>query len=142
MVELSPSDYSANDLTLDELEELKEKYKEFTIQDIYPLTPMQEGMLFHSLIDTDSQAYFEQKSFTSKGGIDLEILEQSFNKLIERYDVLRTIIVHENVKTPKQVIVEKRKTSIHYEDISGLTEEQKSEYINRFQLEDRKEVLS
>ncbi|WP_410985748.1 amino acid adenylation domain-containing protein, partial [Bacillus cereus] len=138
MVELSPSDYSANDLTLDELEELKEKYKEFTIQDIYPLTPMQEGMLFHSLIDADSQAYFEQKSFTSKGGIDLEILEQSFNKLIERYDVLRTIIIHENVKTPKQVIVEKRKTSIHYEDISGLTEEQKSEYINRFQLEDRK----
>ncbi|WP_332277779.1 amino acid adenylation domain-containing protein, partial [Bacillus velezensis] len=136
--ELSPSDYSANDLTLDELEELKEKYKEFTLQDIYPLTPMQEGMLFHSLIDPDSEAYFEQKSFTIKGEIDLEELEKSINQLIDRYDVLRTIIVHENVKTPKQVIVESRKTSIRYEDITNLTEEQKSRFIHRFQFEERK----
>ncbi|MDW7617945.1 amino acid adenylation domain-containing protein, partial [Peribacillus simplex] len=137
-VELTPSDYSVNDLNIEELEELTGKYKGFTIKDVYPLTPMQEGMLFHSLLDNKSTAYFEQKSFTSKGGVNVDILEKSFNKLIERYDILRTVIVHENVRSPKQVILKERKESINYEDISGLTEEMKSEYIERYQLEDRK----
>ncbi|MED3966048.1 non-ribosomal peptide synthetase, partial [Niallia taxi] len=136
--ELSPSDYSSNDLTLDELEELKDEYKAFTIKDIYPLTPMQEGMLFHSLMDPDSQSYFEQKSFTLKGDLNLEVLERSFSKLIERYDVLRTIIVYENMKSPKQMILKTRETSIYYESIMQLSDGDKSEYINNFLDNDRK----
>lgn len=42
------------------------------IQDIYPLSFMQEGMLFHSLYDEQSRAYFEQASFTIKGQLDLD----------------------------------------------------------------------
>ncbi|MDJ1631183.1 hypothetical protein QNN00_16085 [Bacillus velezensis] len=37
------------------------------IQDIYPLSYMQEGMLFHSLLDSGSNAYVEQISFTVSG---------------------------------------------------------------------------
>lgn len=41
-----------------------------SIQDIYPLSYMQEGMLFHSLLQKDSQAYVEQASFTIEGKVD------------------------------------------------------------------------
>lgn len=46
------------------------------IQDIYPLSFMQEGMLFHSLYDEQSRAYFEQASFTIHGQLDLERLDR------------------------------------------------------------------
>ena len=140
-VEPTPSDYSAGDLDLEELEALKASYEQerkFKIKDIYPLTPMQEGMLFHSLLDQDSGAYFEQTSFVSEGELDIALFEASFRRLFERYDILRTVIVHENLKSPKQMILEGRATDFHYEDLSGLGEEQRAWRIAAFEADDRK----
>ena len=44
------------------------------IEQIYPLTPMQEGMLFHALLDPDSTAYFEQMSITLTGELEIDEL--------------------------------------------------------------------
>lgn len=49
-----------------------------SIQDIYPLSYMQEGMLFHSLLQKDSQAYVEQASF-SLTEADTAVLLQNVN---------------------------------------------------------------
>ncbi|WP_343780318.1 amino acid adenylation domain-containing protein, partial [Virgibacillus salarius] len=140
--ELTPSDYADQSLTLEELEELTKYYHSATIQDIYPLTPMQEGMLFHSLLDEHSTTYFEQKSFISKGNVHLDILEQSFIKLIERYEILRSVIVHENVQSPKQVILKTRKPMIHYEDLSTLSENERTAYVEKFEVADRQKGFS
>lgn len=69
--------------------------------------------------------------------MDIELLKKSFLKLIERYDILRAVIVYENMTSAKQVILEEYKESIHYQDISTLKEEEKSRFIEEFQLEDR-----
>lgn len=47
-----------------------------TIAGVYNLTPMQEGMLFHSYLNPDSAAYFEQFSCTVSGRLDALILEK------------------------------------------------------------------
>lgn len=52
------------------------------IQDIYPLSFMQEGMLFHSLFDEQSRAYFEQASFTINGRLDLERFQKVWMPLL------------------------------------------------------------
>ena len=58
---------------------------------IYPLSPMQEGMFFHYLVDKDSNAYFEQISYTIKGHVNLDLVEKAINEIIDRYDLLRSL---------------------------------------------------
>ncbi|MFP3686086.1 condensation domain-containing protein, partial [Bacillus sp. SIMBA_026] len=58
--ERTPSDYGDKALGIYELEDIKRKHEGFEIEKIYPLANMQQGMLFHSLENQSSGAYFEQ----------------------------------------------------------------------------------
>ena len=82
------------------------------VQNVYPLTPMQEGMLFHALLEPDSAAYFEQLSWSVRGELDVAAFEASWNTLIERYTVLRTMFVYEGTDRPVQVVLESRPISV------------------------------
>jgi amino acid adenylation domain-containing protein len=108
------------------------------IQAIYPLSPMQEGMLFHSLLDKDSSVYVQQMDFTINSHLHVDIVEKSLNMLIERYDIFRTIFLHENLQRPQQVVIKKRTTSIIYEDISALTVMEQEKFIKSFKQKDIK----
>ncbi|MEK4077793.1 amino acid adenylation domain-containing protein [Paenibacillus sp. FSL M7-0656] len=109
-----------------------------TIAGVYNLTPMQEGMLFHSYLNPDSAAYFEQFSCTVSGRLDALILEKSFNVLIDKYDVLRLNFIHENTKNPKQVVFKKRVMPVFYENLSSFGEMEQEQYIRRYIQEDQK----
>ncbi|MDP4180345.1 MAG: amino acid adenylation domain-containing protein, partial [Bacillota bacterium] len=135
-VEFTPSDYGDTGLGLGELESIVEIHGE-NIQYIYPLTPMQEGMLFHALEDNKSQAYFEQLSYGVKGEIDVAAVQNSIGMLIKRYDILRTSIVHTSIEIPRQVVLKERHVSICFEDISYTTGNEKQEYIKNFEKSDR-----
>ncbi|MCP4216968.1 MAG: amino acid adenylation domain-containing protein, partial [bacterium] len=138
----TPSDYGSTDLSLPELENLqgllhRNLGKEAQIKEIYPLTPMQEGMLFHTLMDDGSNAYFEQTSFTVEGELDPELFQQAFNQLLERYDILRTAFYHKDTTKPLQVVLEERFSQIHLEDISEEPEESKPQLIAAFRQKDK-----
>jgi len=64
------------------LEQLQHQYE---IEDIYPLTPMQEGMLFHSIFEKNSSVYFEQFSYRLHGtldALDAVLVEKSFKRFV------------------------------------------------------------
>ncbi|PZD92997.1 hypothetical protein DNH61_25415 [Paenibacillus sambharensis] len=109
------------------------------IKNLYPLTPMQEGMLFHSLLDQDHPAYHQQMTLTLKGTINLDYIEQSMNALIARYDVLRTVFLVENVEQPLQVVLQERTLTLIQEDIAALPEEEQRAFIRRYEEEDRRQ---
>jgi len=106
------------------------------IKDIYSLTPLQEGMLYHWLADKQSTAYFEQVEFKLEGTIDMDILEESFNAVIRRYDVLRTIFIYEKVRDPVQVVLKERELKVQFLDISGKKGDRES-IIKEFKEKDR-----
>ncbi len=112
--------------------------KQSKVQNIYDLSPMQEGMLFHALLKDDEVSYFEQVEYTLKGAIDLKAYDKSFNDLIRRYEVLRAVFLHEKVLKPKQVILKERNTTVALHDISHLNDSEAKEWIHQFRIDDRK----
>ncbi|AIU82000.1 non-ribosomal peptide synthetase [Bacillus velezensis] len=107
------------------------------IQDIYPLSFMQEGMLFHSLLDHDSRAYFEQAVFTINGQLDRGRFQKSIDAVFERYDIFRTTFIHKNVAKPRQVVLKNRPSRVQFHDISHLDEKAQDKYADRFRKEDK-----
>ncbi len=133
--EPTPSDLGDISLTLDELKELQLRYGN-NIQAIYPLSPMQEGMLFLSQMNPDSNAYFEQSVLAVRGDVDIALFAEHFNGIIKRYDVLRTAFVYQGVV--RQVVLTERSVAVWYEDIAHLDAASCQQYIEAFQTNDRK----
>ena len=117
---LSLSDLTNPTIPLNTLDALQEKY---ALEDVYPLSAMQEGMLFHSLMDKTSDNYFDQMSCRVYGEINLQAVEQSMNALLERYSVLRTNFIHENLEKPVQIVHKQRNVDYRFIDISNELKE-------------------
>ncbi|MGP9039172.1 non-ribosomal peptide synthetase [Bacillus stercoris] len=109
------------------------------IQDIYPLSHMQEGMLFHSLMDFSSKAYVEQTSFTITGNLCIDSFQKSLNLLVSRYDIFRTIFIKEvpDLTGPQQVVLSNRELTVYREDISRLADQDQQTLIDAFMTKDR-----
>ncbi|MFL6980100.1 amino acid adenylation domain-containing protein [Bacillus inaquosorum] len=109
------------------------------IQDIYPLSHMQEGMLFHSLMDVSSKAYVEQTSFTITGNLCIDSFQKSLNLLVSRYDIFRTIFIKEvqDLTGPQQVVLSNRELTVYREDFSHLADHEQQALIDAFMTKDR-----
>jgi amino acid adenylation domain-containing protein/non-ribosomal peptide synthase protein (TIGR01720 family) len=74
------------------------------IESIYPLSPTQQGMLFHTLYAPNSGVYFVQSVFTLSGDINVLAFEQAWRRAVELHPILRTLFVWENRQHPLQVV--------------------------------------
>ncbi|MDQ0273893.1 non-ribosomal peptide synthetase, partial [Cytobacillus purgationiresistens] len=112
------------------------------IEKIYPLSPMQEGMLFHALYSKESNAYLEQIRLEIDKSINVQVFEECFNKLIARHDILRSIFIHEGVPRPVQVVLSQRMTKIISVNISHLNTQEQETYINTYLNEDKNHLFN
>jgi amino acid adenylation domain-containing protein/non-ribosomal peptide synthase protein (TIGR01720 family) len=74
------------------------------IEDIYELSPLQNGLLFHSLYAPGSEAYLEQVSWTAVGDLDTGALERAWQMAALRHPVLRTSFAWKGLDHPVQVV--------------------------------------
>ena len=86
------------------------------IQDIYPLAPLQEGILFHRMLAEHGDLYHATVlvRFADRGRIDdfLAMMQQ----VIDRHDILRTCFVSKGLDTPVQVVL--RRAAIAHEALN------------------------
>ncbi|WP_169218415.1 non-ribosomal peptide synthetase [Brasilonema sp. UFV-L1] len=102
------------------------------IEDIYPLSPMQQGMLFHSLYAPESGVYFEQLSCTLRGNLEVQAFEQAWQQVVARHSVLRTVFVWEHLSEPLQVVYHQVKVTVETLDWRELSVEQQQQQLEIF----------
>ena len=74
------------------------------VEDVYPLSPLQSGMLFRSMFDPESDDYFEQTGLILHGELDVDVLAAQWQRVVDRHAVLRTIFRWHDLPHPLQVV--------------------------------------
>ncbi|MBR2564034.1 MAG: amino acid adenylation domain-containing protein, partial [Paenibacillus sp.] len=136
--ELTPSDVLLRDVTVEELDQLAEQTAALgEMENVYNLTPLQKGMLFHSLLDVDSEAYFEQVTFDLYGSLNVEAFTKGLDTLVQRNEALRTNYITGWRDEPIQVVFRERKCEVHFEDIRSVGIEDSEKTIAEFVRADK-----
>ena len=89
------------------------------VRNLYPLTPLQEGMLFHALHQPDSRAYFERLEYGLEGAIDIDAWRGAWQDLTDRHDILRTLFAVRNTPRPLQVVLREVPAPVEWHDLSA-----------------------
>ncbi|MEM7580964.1 MAG: condensation domain-containing protein, partial [Cyanobacteria bacterium P01_A01_bin.80] len=111
------------------------------IEDIYPLSPMQQGMLFHSLYTPESEVYFIQFSCSLTGKVDVPTFEQAWQKIVEKYSIFRTAFVWESSSQPMQVVYRQVQITVESYDWQELSENEQQQQLETFLESDRQKPL-
>src|SRR5262245_44628551 len=75
------------------------------IEDLYPLSPVQQGMLFHTLYAPAAGVYLQQVSGVLHGELDLAAFRQAWAQAQARHTVLRSAVLWEDLAAPLLVVL-------------------------------------
>ncbi|MEH1781198.1 MAG: amino acid adenylation domain-containing protein [Nostoc sp.] len=135
----TPSDFPSVELTQEELDALVESLapppgtkRKTQIESIYPLSPMQEGMLFHTLYAPDSGVYFVQSVFTLNGKVNVSAFERAWVKVVEAHSVLRTLFVWKDRQHPLQIVCQSVNLPWNNYDWRSLSSVEQQERLETF----------
>ncbi|MGY2402552.1 amino acid adenylation domain-containing protein [Pseudomonas sp. SDO5271_S396] len=101
-----PSMLTLSDLSQDEIDRIVASVEGgvANIQDIYPLAPLQEGILFHHASTEQGDPYVMQSQFAFDSVERFEAFAQALQGVMDRHDILRTGVVWEGLQQPSQVV--------------------------------------
>jgi amino acid adenylation domain-containing protein/non-ribosomal peptide synthase protein (TIGR01720 family) len=87
-----------------ESEELAQLAAGREIEDIYPLSPLQEGLLFHSIAAPGGGVYYRQLRCAVRGMLDSAVFAAACQKVVERHGILRTSFLWQGLASPVQIV--------------------------------------
>jgi amino acid adenylation domain-containing protein/non-ribosomal peptide synthase protein (TIGR01720 family) len=107
------------------------------VADVYPLTPLQSGMLFHSLMAPESGVYVNQVTCTLPADLDARLFRQTWERLIARHGVLRTAFLWDGLDEPRQVV--RKSVSLPWQELDwrGLPTEEQQRRFEALRQSDR-----
>ena len=112
------------------------------IEDAYPLTSIQQGMLFHCLQSSQSDVYVTYISIDITGSVDPYRLEESWQSVVQRHGSLRASFQWEGLDEPLAVIRRTIDFPWAFHDWSELTGAEANERLVRLQKNERQQPIS
>ncbi len=116
---------------------MSKKAKPGDIEAVYPLSPMQQGMLFHTLYHPEAGQYFEQMSATFRGALDVEAFRKAWQRVIDRNAILRTSFVWKKVTRMMQVVHKQAELPFRFLDWRGVPPGEQESRFELLMKEDR-----
>lgn len=108
------------------------------IENIYELSPVQQGLLFHSLYESDG-AYFVQLSYSFCGLLNIVAFEQAWQRVLERHAPLRTSFYWEGIDKPLQVVNRQVNLPLKQLDWQEIALEEQQSKFQALLLSDRQQ---
>jgi amino acid adenylation domain-containing protein/non-ribosomal peptide synthase protein (TIGR01720 family) len=131
---LSPSDVPLVEVSQAELNTWQRWFGR--IGDVWPVTPLQEGLLFHSMLaETASEAYQTQFVFRLRGQLNAARLWAAAQAMLDRHPNLRTAFVSGSTGAPVQIVVDGLHVPWRHVDLAGAPNSQ--EQLERILAEER-----
>jgi amino acid adenylation domain-containing protein len=103
------------------------------VEDAYPLSPMQEGMLLHTRLNPGAGIYLMQQHYTWTGELRREWLLKAWQRVAERHSILRTSFAWQDLERPLQIVWREVDLSsvIDFIDVRDLPEEQREPHVRQ-----------
>jgi amino acid adenylation domain-containing protein/non-ribosomal peptide synthase protein (TIGR01720 family) len=109
------------------------------VEDVYPLSPMQQGMLFHSLFAPASGVYVEQLSCPLRGELNIPAFERAWRQVLDRHPALRTSFLWEGLDEPHQVVHRHVELPLEQHDWTSLPRSEQSDRLEELLRSERQQ---
>jgi non-ribosomal peptide synthase protein (TIGR01720 family) len=107
------------------------------IEEGYGLTPLQGGMLFHMMYEPGNDYYFVQLSCVLEGKLEEKSFKRAWERVVEKYEVLRTLFEWEGLEEAVQVVKRKVKLPWGEEDWREVGKEEQERRWSEERKRDR-----
>ena len=107
------------------------------VEDIYELSPLQQGMLLHSAHDGATDMYLSQQTYLAEGSLDPEILIAAWEAAVRAHPAMRTSFHWEGLDRPLQVVHRELPLPVSHHDWSDVDSEQVSKRLEQLRVDDR-----
>src|SRR5262249_33230657 len=107
------------------------------VEDVYPASPMQAGMVFHSVQEPESGLYVEQSVATLRGALNVDALGRAWRDLVARHAILRTAFAWDGLVEPQQIVERTIELPFEALDWHALPATDRDERLSAFLATDR-----
>ncbi|HEV7506310.1 MAG TPA: amino acid adenylation domain-containing protein [Thermoanaerobaculia bacterium] len=137
----TPADFPKAGLDAQSFKQLASRLDLKDVADVFPLSPAQNGMLFHSLMAPESGVYVTQVACSLSADLDSRLFRQAWEKLAERHEVLRTAFLWDGLDEPLQAV--HKQVSLPWQDLDwrGLATAEQECRCEELRLRDRQAPL-
>jgi len=109
-----------------------------SIEDAYPVSRLQAGMLFHSAYSPETATYHDVFSFHLRAALDVEKLRASIQLMGRRHAALRTSFDLSEFSEPLQLVHSEIETPLEVADLRALAHDDQEEAIREWAEQERK----
>ncbi|MGH9765148.1 MAG: condensation domain-containing protein, partial [Blastocatellia bacterium] len=135
----TPSDFPLINIDQPSLDHIVAQFG--PVEDIYPASPMQQGLLFHALYSPLTDLYLNQLSYRIEGRLDILSFKQAWRFVVARHAIWSTAFVWRDLEEPLQVVLKTVALDFDERDWRCFTDEQQAKRLESLILDDRRSAF-